>query len=251
MTTVPRKIEKLEIDSRYLQEKRSVRVSLPPSYDAGRTYPVWYGQDGEELFNFGRIVTQANPLMAEGALEPFLIVGVDADRARRREEYHPGGSRFESYCRFFAEELVPAVEQAYPAGTTADERVLLGDSLGGAVSLHLALDRPTLSRRVISFSGAFYPQTRERIQEEMDLSWLSLYQTIGLGETAFRTSEGVYDFVEMNRIARRLLEERGADVTYVEQEGEHVWGTWQRQIPGALRHFAGMPPAAGGRHDHF
>jgi len=239
MSNFARKIEKTHFHSAALGEARSIRISYPPGFDPARLYPVLIGQDGEELFNFGRIVTQANTMMAAGEIRPIFIVGIDSVSATRTAEYHPDGERFPEYCRFIADELLSFLEQQYPVSDRADDRVLIGDSLGGTVSLHLALDRPHLFQKVVSFSGAFYDPTRLRITEETDLSALRVYQTVGLGEEAFETPHGVVNILDMNRITKRLLKERNADVTYIETEGTHIWGAWQPLIPGALRHFFG------------
>ena len=71
-----RTIVKEEIESRYLGEKRTLRIYLPPGYNELLSYPVVYCQDGEEFFNFGRIATTANQIILDEGAEPFIIVGV-------------------------------------------------------------------------------------------------------------------------------------------------------------------------------
>ncbi len=117
------------------------------------------------------------------------------------------------------------------------ERVLAGDSLGGSVSLHLALLYPDLFHRVISLSGAFYSASQEIYAAEENLSWLSIWMIVGLQETAFEADTGTYDFVQLNRDTRDLLEKRGAIVSYREKEGNHQWGFWQKELPEALLYF--------------
>lgn len=147
-----RTIVKEEIDSRYLGEKRTLRVYLPPGYNELLSYPVVYCQDGEEFFNFGRIATTANRIILDEGAEPFIIVGVQVDVSVRTQEYAPFGNRFKAYTSCFAEEIIPFIEEKYPVRRSPQERVLAGDSLGGSVSLHLALLYPDLFTRVISMS---------------------------------------------------------------------------------------------------
>lgn len=232
-----RTIVKEVIESKFLQENRTLRIYLPPGYNEILSYPVVYCQDGEEFFNFGRIATWANQLILEEGVEPFIIVGVEVNTKVRTEEYAPFGNRFDAYLSCFAEEIIPFVEQKYPVRKEPAERVLAGDSLGGSVSVHLALRYPHLFTRIISLSGAFYEKSQNMIREERDLSWLDIYMIVGLQEDNYATDTGVYNFVELNRSTKALLEERGATISYFEKDGRHLWGFWQKELPAALMYF--------------
>lgn len=234
-----RTIVKEVIESQFLLENRTLRIYLPPGYNEFLSYPVVYCQDGEEFFNFGRIATWANQLILEEGVEPFIIVGVEVNTKVRTEEYAPFGNRFDAYLSCFAEEIIPFVEQKYPVRKEPAERVLAGDSLGGSVSVHLALRYPHLFTRIISLSGAFYEKSQHMIREEPDLSWLDIYMIVGLQEDNYATDTGVYNFVELNRATKALLEERGATISYLEKDGRHLWGFWQKELPAALMYFLG------------
>lgn len=228
-----------DVASVFLPESRSIRIFLPPGYNELLSYPVLYCQDGEDFFNFGRVATLMTKLILDDGLEPVIIVGVDVDKKQRNEEYAPEGSRFSSYCRFFAEELVPYIEARYPVRKERSSRVIAGDSLGGTVSLHIALDYPETFSRVLALSGAFFAGTRNRIAAERDLSWLQLYMLIGLQETAVETSRGTFDFVAENRLTLDLLEARETELVYEEKDGKHLWGFWQKELPVSLKLFFG------------
>ncbi|MCZ8514671.1 alpha/beta hydrolase-fold protein [Paenibacillus filicis] len=232
-----RTIVKELVPTAYLSESRPIRICLPPGYNEVLSYPVIYCQDGEDFFNFGRIATTMNRLIFDEDVQPAIIVGVDVDKSVRTSEYAPEGDLFAGYCRFFAEELLPFVEERYPVRDTRDERILAGDSLGGTVSLHLALDYPSLFPQVISLSGAFLKETQERIAAESDLSWLKLRMLIGTEETEVRTERGTFDFLEANRNAKKLLEARSCALVYEEKPGKHLWGFWQQELPGMLKSF--------------
>jgi len=230
-----RKIVRIRLASTHLGEERSLRVFLPPGRGPADTGPVVYCQDGEQFFNFGRIVTAARSLAEREARILPLIVGIDNNPARRTEEYAPAGRRFAAYCRFVTEEVLPLVEARFGAAPSPDERIVAGDSLGATAALHLALDHPGISRRVIAFSGAFLPDSLERAARETRLDGLLVYQLVGTRETAVKTDRGIFDFLSMNRKMRNILEERGARVEYVEEEGDHLWGFWQAFTADALR----------------
>ncbi|WIV17806.1 alpha/beta hydrolase-fold protein [Paenibacillus polygoni] len=232
-----RTILKEEMFSSFLNETRYLRIYLPPGYNELLSYPVVYCQDGEEFFNFGRIATTANRLILDEGIEPFIIVGVEVNVKVRTQEYAPFGSLFDKYTSAFAEEVIPFIEAKYPVRRSKDERILAGDSLGGSVSLHLALMYPDLFSKVISMSGAFYEESQEIYAQANDLTWLEIWMIVGLQERDFEADTGVYDFVDLNRKTRKLLEDRGAAVTYAEKDGKHQWGFWQNELPDALTHF--------------
>lgn len=232
-----RTIIKEEIESKCLGEKRFLRIYLPPGYNEVLSYPVVYCQDGEEFFNFGRIATHANRLIMDEDIDPFIIVGVEVNTSVRTEEYAPFGNRYEAYTSCFTDEIIPFIESKYPVRRDADSRILAGDSLGGSVSLHIAMKKPELFSKIISLSGAYYGPSLDIISSQTDLSHLSLYMIVGLQEDHYTTDTGVYNFVELNRKAKALLEERGANVVYYEKDGKHLWGFWQNELPDALVYF--------------
>lgn len=235
-----RTIVRHEVPSRILPEdKRETRIYLPPGYQETLSYPVVYCQDGQDFFQFGRIATIAQKMILDEGWEPFVVVGVDVDKKVRTSEYMAGGERNERYIRFFAEELIPYVENNIAVRRAPDQRVVAGDSLGGAVSLSLALWYPQLFTRVLSLSGAFYAGSMLELEDQASLEGLSVWMTVGLQETAFATDMGTFNFVELNREARRLLEAKGAYVDYREKDGEHKWGFWQAELPEALGAFIG------------
>jgi enterochelin esterase-like enzyme len=240
-----RTIVRHDVPSRELPEgSRSIRVYLPPGYQAWISYPVVYCQDGEDFFNFGRIATQAQRLILEEGWDPFIIVGVDVDKTKRTSEYSPDGDRHEAYVRFFAEELIPWVESQYPVRDMPTDRILAGDSLGGTVSLSIALKYPNLSHQIISLSGAYYDAAIDELKQANDLSSLHLWMIVGLQEMAYETDRGIYNFVKLNRTAREWLLAKKAKVFYKEQDGEHKWGFWQQVLQEALGAFLGPTPLA-------
>jgi enterochelin esterase-like enzyme len=234
-----RTVIKEELSSSILDASRSLRIYLPPGYNELLSYPVIYCQDGEQFFNFGRIATTITRSILDEGLEPAIVVGVDVVTAARTSEYAPEGHNFAAYCRFFAEELLPFIESRYPVRTDRTERILAGDSLGGTVSLHLALDYPSLFCRVISLSGAFFGKTRERLAKEDDLSWLELFMLIGTEETEVTTERGTFNFIHENRRTRDILVQKKTALLYTEKPGTHIWGFWQLELPAALHYFLG------------
>lgn len=236
---MPKRIIKREsLPSKHLNETKEILISLPPDHEQEKSLPLLLLHDGVDYFNLGRIVTQANTLMAEGTIKPLIIAAVAVQKERRTSEYSPRGSRQALHMQMIVEELLPYLRQHYPISPALDDLVIGGSSLGGTVSLHIALNYPTTCRKVLSQSGAFLEATNEAILHAPTLSHLMVYQSIGKAETAVPTHNGTLDLVTRNREVHQHLQERGAHVQYVEdEEGDHTWGFWQRDIPDALRFF--------------
>ncbi|WP_232700060.1 alpha/beta hydrolase [Brevibacillus daliensis] len=232
-----RTINKELLESQYLESPRRIKVYLPPGYNEMVSYPVIYCQDGNEFFTMMRIATTANRLILDESMEPMIIVGVSNDLGKRTSEYSATGSRNKDYKKFFIEDLVPFIENKYPVRTDKENRILCGDSLSSTVSFHLALDRPDLFSKVISFSGAFFDASIEEATSRQDLSWLEMWMIVGLEETDVETHIGTYDFLSYNRRMKKVLEERTVSLSYQEAHGGHTWGFWQGVLPDAMRHF--------------
>lgn len=233
-----RKIKKEIIASKALMEEKEFLISFPPDYTDQQQYPVLMLHDGDDYFYMGRIVTQANALIHQGRLRPFLIIGIPVDKKKRNQEYSPLGSRHQQHLQFLAEELIPTIQQQLPTADFSPENwVIGGSSLGGTVSIHFALTYPGFCRQVLLQSCAFLEPTMDQIKKAISLQSLHLYQSVGKNETSVPTSMGSLNFLSQNRHARRLLMEKQATVHYVEAEGEHNWRLWQEELPNALHYF--------------
>jgi predicted alpha/beta superfamily hydrolase len=145
--------------SRFLPDDRDVIVYLPPAYDAHpeRHYPVLYLQDGQNLFDGSTSFIQgrtwqvrehADAAIEAGEVEPLIIVGIYNTGERRMAEYthdrdeKRGGGEAEAYGRLLTEELMPWLAAHYRVRDDRDSTGIGGSSLGGLVSLFLALRHP-------------------------------------------------------------------------------------------------------------
>lgn len=232
-----RKIVREVIQSKALKDEKEVLISFPPGYHPNQLYPVLLLHDGDDYFRMGRIVTQANPIIDQGLLRPFLIIGVPVDKKKRNQEYSPAGDRHHQHLFFIIEELIPAIQQKYPADFSPEQWVIGGSSLGGTVSLHAALSYPNHCQNVLMQSGAFLDQTFQLLKQRKTLKFLQVYQSIGLDETSVPTHIGQLDFLALNRKAYRLFVEKEATVNYVEAKGDHTWRFWQKDLLQALHYF--------------
>lgn len=232
-------IKKEELTSKHLGETKEILVYLPDDEEKKGEYPLLVLHDGPDYFNLGRIVTQATQMIEKKQITPLIMVAVPVQKEKRTAEYSPIGNRQPLHMKMIVEELLPLIRAKYPVSQQKEDLVIGGSSLGGTVSLHIALSYPDVCDKVLSQSGAFMEATTEEILRQSSLSRLKLYQSVGTSETAVPTHLGTFDLVARNREVYRNLKEKNAQVHYVEDEGDHTWGFWQRDLPRALQTFFG------------
>jgi len=170
-----------EFGSKHLVNSRTVAVWLPPGYKASapRRYPVLYLHDGQNLFDaataaFGhewQADETAARLIREGTIPPLIMIGIfntndrmneytthkDADRER--------GGRGEPYARFLVEELKPFIDRTYRTRPEPEHTALAGSSLGGLISLEIALRHPETFGKVAALSPSLWWSNEQILQD--------------------------------------------------------------------------------------
>ena len=150
-------------------------VYLPPGYveDTGRTYPVLYMHDGQNLFDpataFGgnewRLDDTAEELIERGAIEPLIIVGIYNTGEQRIHEYTPttdpklGGGKADLYGKMLVEEVKPFIEKTYRTLPGPENTGMGGSSLGGLVTLHLGIQYPQVFGKLAVLSPSVIAPT--------------------------------------------------------------------------------------------
>lgn len=153
------------LESRIFGNTRTIRVLLPPGYDApgneSRRYPVLYMLDGQNLFDaclsdvshqeWG-VDETVYRLVAEKKIPPLIVVGVDHAGKDRAHEYlpykdfvggpdmdEPAGKRFPD---FLTSEVMPLVDGRYRTLQGQPNTGIGGSSYGGVASLYALLAKP-------------------------------------------------------------------------------------------------------------
>lgn len=176
-----------------LEEERTVRIWLPPSYDsqpAGR-FPVLYLHDGQNVFSsagphvaFGwgnwEVDRSVERLIKEKRMREIILVAVDNSPDRyaeyrgraadyseeeiesmRRRIPEMGSNRpFERYAEFLITELKPSIDERFRTLSEPTNTGVMGSSMGGIASLVLAWDHPEVFGMAASLSGAFQVEKR-------------------------------------------------------------------------------------------
>jgi len=238
--------------SRFLPADRNVIVYLPPQYAANRTtrFPVLYMHDGQNLFDRATsfndvewgVDEAAEGLIAAGEVAPLIIVGVYNTGEHRMHEYTPtrdpaagAGGMANLYGRMLVEGLKPFIDRLYRTRPAAEHTGIAGSSLGGLVSLHLALRYPHVFSRVGVLSPAVWWDGLAIVREVQALEArlpLRIWVDAGTAEAP--------RVIDDARTLRDALLAKGwvldEDLAYVEAEGAgHDERAWGARIPDVLR----------------
>ena len=244
--------------SQFLASDRDILVYLPPGYETEkkRRYPVLYLHDGQNLFDGAtsfikgaewQMDETAEALIAEKAVEPLIIVGIYNAGKDRIDEYTPTpdpkykGGKADAYGRMLVEELKPFIDAHYRTLRGAKQTGLGGSSLGGLVSLYLALKYPTVFGKVAVFSPSVWWDKRVILREVEILKkrprlriWLDTGTKEGRDET-----EAAETTADARRLRDALKEKgwkEGKDLQYFEAVGaEHNERAWQQRVGPMLK----------------
>jgi predicted alpha/beta superfamily hydrolase len=142
--------------------QRRIWIYLPKTYSAlkGKSYPVLYMQDGQNLFNLQTakgiewsIDETLDSLQKAGGKE-CIVVGIDHGGAQRASEYDPY-KEGRAYGDFLAKTLKPFIDSKYRTLKDAAHTWVAGSDLGGVISLYAVMKYPTVFGAVGVFSPSF------------------------------------------------------------------------------------------------
>lgn len=218
-------------------------VYLPPHYDQSRDpYPVAYFQDGNDYIFLGKAPAILDNLIADGAIQPIIAVFVvppSLPHKNRVTEY----SMNDGYARSFVTEIVPFIDSTYRTIPKPHQRLVIGDSRGGLISLYIAFRHPEVFANAASQSGYVSYENNRIISlfRGTQKKNLRLYADVGLyEETVHLSSGGADNFLKGNRLLRDVLVEKGYAFEYREFPDGHSWGRWRTSLPDILRVFFGL-----------
>jgi predicted alpha/beta superfamily hydrolase len=237
-----------EFPSEHLGNTRPLAVYLPPDYgtEPDRRYPVFYLQDGQNLFDpataFGGVPWQADEtaerLIRGDIIEPVILVGV-GNTDRRIDEYGPKAVRRKypgrefAYARFLVEELKPVIDRMYATKTERKHTAVGGSSMGGLISLFLAHWYPDVFGKCAALSASLWWERDLLLRQYRDHPQ-GLRRTkfwIDTGTKEGSTARGCREQVRRTRQLAELLASaglhRGRDFKYQEvlggEHNEHAW----------------------------
>jgi predicted alpha/beta superfamily hydrolase len=247
-----------EFRSRIFRNTRFLRVWLPPGYDdpanQGRRYPIFYLNDGQNLFEpstaFAGVDWQADEaadrLIREGAVAPLIVVGIDNTGKDRIREYmphrslHPMMLRVQGarYPDFLTKEVMPFIGRNYRAASGPENTGLGGSSLGALIALYTAITRPGLVGRLLLESPSLWASNRQTVRESRATkSWPErIFLATGTAEAGRKDRDRsvVDDVRELAGVLRRAgLNEKRLRLV-IDEGASHNESAWARRFPEAL-----------------
>lgn len=227
---------------------RRITVWLPPGYHAevSRRYPVLYMQDGQNCFDaarsaFGmewRMDEETTRLIEAGRIVPLLIVAIDNDGEKRRDEY--GDTELgKAYRRFVIERVKPLIDANYRTNPDRKHTVAMGASLGGSASFLLAWERPDVFGGAACLSPAFFKPLQDRVRRHFGRAPdIRLYIDNGGVGIDQQLQPGISMMLFRLQMKGMLLNE---DLVYFEDpKAEHNERAWSARVWRPLEFFFGV-----------
>jgi len=129
-------IKALPVESLVFQETRHESVYLPAGYDPNKIYPLVIIHDGSDFVTYAHLSDSLDNLIASGTVAPMVVALV---QTRDRLGEYARGRR---HARYLVNDLMPMLEQQFSLSQRAEDRILLGASLGAVASLSTVFRYP-------------------------------------------------------------------------------------------------------------
>jgi len=240
------------LTSKIFGNTRSIRVLLPPGYDAAenskKRYPVLYMLDGQNLFDAclsdvshaeWQLDETIYRLIREKAIPEMIVVGIDHAGMKRAYEFlpykdsfnpdmeEPGGKRFPD---FLVNEVMPFVNGQYRTLTGHGNTALGGSSYGGVATLYALMARPQTFGYGLMESPTIWVGMGQLIRDTAPLVALPKKMFIGFGSeevshgAAEKQVQGFFATVSANFKAAGYDD---SNFRYVYEQGaKHTESAW-------------------------
>lgn len=234
-------IMKKSINSTYCRRNFEYYL-LKPANDV-QVADLLYVQDGGDYLELGEFektfkdLSKKYPEQAKSLICVLISPGTSEERWH---SYNQKGKHFNDYISFFTEELMPEVETEL--NTKIRKRGLLGESLGGNISVNIAMHNPDKWSHLLLQSSAVSEEDLAELKLKDQLHW-NIYQTVGVYEDEFISTiskERLYIYTR-NQEMYQIFRDKQANIEYIEQEESHLWDFWRRNLLDALQYFVRNP----------
>lgn len=229
---------------------RDIIVWLPPGYrDSDTRYPVLYMHDGQNIVDpttsflgvdWG-VDEAATRLIGEGAVRPFIVVGM-YNTPQRMDDYGTG-EQGAAYRRFVVEVVKPMIDATYRTRTGPEDTAVMGSSMGGLVSFLLAWHYPDVFHHAGCLSPAFFPEAVKLVRDaEAVPAAMRIYMDNGT-EGLEQKIQAYCDDMLAALAAKGITAGPRFD-WFLDQGAEHNEPAWAARLDRPLRFLFGTAPAA-------
>ena len=170
--------ETIEIESKILNETRTLNIYLPQNYHSQDSieYSVIYLLDGSANEDFLHIVGLLQFFELQFQSKPTIIVGIsNVDRKRdftfpttdtelKKDFPTTGGS--EKFIQFIKKELQPTIDKNYK---TNSDKIIIGQSLGGLLATEILLKHSSLFTSYIIVSPSLWWDNESLLKKAPEL----------------------------------------------------------------------------------
>lgn len=228
--------------SQVFNSHRRFFVYTPPGYDeAANNLPVLYllhgySDDDSAWTTVGKAHLIADNLLADGKIEPMLIVMPYGQLNSRVTMDHCLDAGFQQqYEEQIFTEIIPYIEQTFGAAPDAKHRAMAGLSMGGFQAAIIGLNHPETFSTVGMWSSAFFGDPSMLLAELAaapdDLRRSLLYVHVGVGQQDSLMS-GSFE------IDNFLTEQDIAHEFTLTNPGTHSWVVWRSYLVDFLPKFS-------------
>jgi enterochelin esterase family protein len=213
---------------------RRVTVYRPPG-PVSATLVVFDGWLGRTVL---RIQHTLDNLIAAGRIPPTLALFVPSHEATRDADLTPAST---TTTEFVVSTLLPWARRTLGAPADPARTVIAGQSMGGLMAAHVAVQAPETIGGVLAQSGSFWwprPEHGEpgrllRDYAARPRADLRFYLDVGDRETR-PLPGGTHTMLSLTRGLRDILVAKGYPVTYAEYHGAHDYVNWRETIADGL-----------------
>ena len=223
--------ENIIIKSEILGYNLQYRVYTPEGINPDILLPAIYITDGEAYIKSGKLPALLDKEITANRIEPVIAVFVDARNPDKMSE-NRRDSQFicnENYAKFYASELLPAIEKSYPAIPNREARVIMGLSYGAYNAACFGLFLPDYFAGIAMQSPAKSYLVRRLTDIYKKGPKLPLKIFLSHGRKSDSTRE--------NRNFKNALTEKGYDLTYKQSYQGHNWSNWKPLLDDVLLTF--------------
>jgi predicted alpha/beta superfamily hydrolase len=228
-----------------LDRPRTIRVYLPPGYDASRKhYPVLYMHDGQNLFDDATSyvgewgVDESLDQLAKEGLE-LIVVGIDHGGEKRMTELNAwdnarfGKGEGAAYTDFVVKVLKPYVDAHYRTKRGRKHTGIMGSSMGGIASHYALFQYPGVFSKAGIFSPAYW--TAPPVSAWTQAHALGKHDRIYLIAGGKEGDEMTGPFAAMDAQLRAIRKHAPAIHSEVVAGAEHNEKFWRGEFPKAVR----------------